>query len=285
MIDPGLNGKTVLVTGGNHGIGATTARAFAGQGASVFIAYLRLLADQADFSGVSPDVPGQSLYTHQRVQPADTIVYQIHSTGGRAEAWEVDLADPAQVPRLFDQVEAAFGPVDVLVNNAAHWEADTFTPEVARVPSGFQTRPIRPETIYDHFAVNTRAVALTIAEFAFRHARHRKNWGRIINVSTDGAPSFPGEVSYGASKYAMESYSRAAAVELGKLGITINVISPGPVQTGWITPEFEAELAGQLPLRRVGQPEDIANAIVFLASEQAGWITGQVLHVGGGNFI
>lgn len=81
----------------------------------------------------------------------------------------------------------------------------------------------------------------------------------------------------------MESYSRAAAFELGPYGITVNVISPGAVQTGWMKPKLEKEIAASYPLRRIGQPEDIANAVIFFASEQANWITGQVLHVGGGN--
>jgi 3-oxoacyl-[acyl-carrier protein] reductase len=90
-------------------------------------------------------------------------------------------------------------------------------------------------------------------------------------------------VSYWASKHARESYSRAAAAELGPYGITVNIVSPGPIQTGWIPPKLEARITPGMPLRRVGQPEDIGDAIVFFASEQARWITGQLLYVGGGN--
>src|SRR5687767_4274752 len=133
-----------------------------------------------------------------------------------------------------------------------------------------------------HFAVNSRAVALMMAEFARRHVRRGANWGR---VSTDGASGFRTEVSYGASKHALESYSRAAASELGPYGITVNVVSLGPIQTGHIPPELEAAIAAQTPLRRVGRPDDVSDAIVFLASEQARWITGQVIHVGGGHTI
>jgi 3-oxoacyl-[acyl-carrier protein] reductase len=89
-------------------------------------------------------------------------------------------------------------------------------------------------------------------------------------------------VSYAASKHAIESYSRSAAAELGKYGITVNIIAPGPVQTGYIPPEAEAEIAAGTPLGRVGQPDDVAGVIVFLASEQARWMTGQLLYVGGG---
>ena len=90
------------------------------------------------------------------------------------------------------------------------------------------------------------------------------------------------EISYGASKYAMESYTRAAAVELGRYGITANIVSPGPIQTGWISPELEAKIAEETPLGRVGYPEDVADVIVFLASEQGRWITGQMISVSGG---
>jgi 3-oxoacyl-[acyl-carrier protein] reductase len=122
-----------------------------------------------------------------------------------------------------------------------------------------------------------------MAEYAKRYVSRKADWGRIINISSDGAFAHPRAVSYGASKHATESYSRAAAIELGQYGITVNVISPGAVQTGWITTELEKQITESYPLRRMGKPEDIANAIVFLASEQAGWITGQVLYVGGGN--
>jgi len=91
------------------------------------------------------------------------------------------------------------------------------------------------------------------------------------------------EVSYGASKFAMESYSRAAASELGRYGITVNVVSPGPIQTGYIASELEQRLITAIPLGRVGLPEDVADVIVFLASEQARWLTGQLIFVGGGH--
>jgi len=116
-----------------------------------------------------------------------------------------------------------------------------------------------------------------------RHFRRKADWGRIINISTDGAHAHPSNVSYGASKLAMESYARAAAYELGPYGITVNVVSPGAVQTGWMPSEITESLEKSYPLRRIGRPEDIAHAVVFFASKQADWITGQVLHVGGGN--
>jgi 3-oxoacyl-[acyl-carrier protein] reductase len=155
----------------------------------------------------------------------------------------------------------------------------------ARAVDNFPMTPLSAAGFDRHVAVNARAPALLMAEFARRHIRRGATWGRIVNVSTDGARGFATEVSYGASKYALESLSRAAAPELGPYGITVNVASLGPIQTGWIGPRQAAEIAARTPLRRVGQPDDVADAVVFLASEQARWITGQVIRVGGGHTI
>lgn len=194
------------------------------------------------------------------------------------------------IPELFDRAERAFGTVEILVNNAAAYAADTFLPEgsleareAALWEEGPLRAPVAAETCDEHFAVNTRAAVLLIGEFARRHALGRREWGRVINVSADCSRGSPGEVSYRASKYALESYTRSAAAELGPFGITVNAVSPGPVQTGYISPELERELVADIPLRRVGRPEDIADAIMFLASDQGDWVTGQVLVVHGGH--
>lgn len=293
MIDPGLKNRVVLITGGNNpqGIGAATAKAFAAQAASVFIHYFRI-------EGPPPGVrvpgesepPGIAFYYAMQTRSAEPIVGEIREQGGRAEAWEADLADPAVVPELFDRAEKEFGPVDVLVNNAADYRADTFLPETTLErgdrqlwAEGPAKSTITAESHDRHFAVNSRAVALLTAEFARRYLERGGRWGRIINVSGDASVGAPGEISYWASKHALESYTRAAAAELGPHGITVNVVSPGPVQTGYIAPELEREVIRDIPLRRVGRPEDLADAIVFLASEQARWITGQLLFVHGGH--
>jgi 3-oxoacyl-[acyl-carrier protein] reductase len=293
MIDTQLAGKTAVVTGANHGIGAATARALAREGASVFIQYLRLPGQGSGPRAPEeqePREPGWALYRAHQARNADQVVAQIRDAGGHAESWEADLAEPANIAALFDRAEAAFGPVEVLVNNAAHGgEHDTFLPAEAEpwnaIPGRYLggTSPISAESHDRHFAVNSRAPALTMAEFARRHIARGARWGRIINVSTDGAARFPGEVSYGASKYALESYSRSAARELGRYGITVNIVSPGPIQTGYISAKLEEELVPGIPLGRLGQPEDVADVIVFLASEQARWVTGQLIYVGGGH--
>lgn len=292
MIDTGLGGQVVLVTGANHGIGAATAEAFAAEGASVFLTYLRLTREAAaeGLAVVKGSAsPGEALYRHRQALSADGVVRAIRERGGRAEAWEADLADPATIPRLFDRAEAAFGPVQVLVNNAAHCAPDTFIPMarsgVGGSAGGFAMSTIAAEGHDRHFVVNSRAVALMMAEYARRHVERGACWGRIVNLSTDGAAGFPGEISYGASKHALESYSRAAASELGQFGVTVNVVAPGPIQTGYITPEVERREVARIPLGRIGRPEDVADAIVFLASEQARWVTGQLLYVGGGHVM
>ena len=284
MIDTGLKDKVVLITGINnpHGIGAATAKAFVAQGALVAGTYLRHPAKAS-----ATDRPGEEFYHAQVAKTASEVVTSIRESGGRIEAWECDLADPAVIPDLFDQAERLFGRVNVLINNAAHCDPDTFIPSSqlganSQAVDGFPMSTITAEKHDRHFAVNSRAVALMMAEYARRHVERRASWGRIINVSTDAAAGFNSEISYGASKHALESYSRAAAKELGKYGITVNIASLGPTQTGWINPELEKSLAAGIPLGRVGRPDDVADVIVFLASQQARWLTGQLIYIGGG---
>jgi len=290
VIDAGLSDKVVLITGANHGIGAATAKAFAIQGAKVFISYMRISPEAYGISeeeAKNAAQPGLPMYHAKRMMSASMVVDEIRENGGQAESFESDLAEVANIPLLFDRAEDAFGHVEILVNNAAHWESDTFTPQprVSFLSSDRANQTITKESHDRHFAVNSRAVALMMAEFAGRVVKHGIRWGRIINISTDGASAFPGEASYGASKHAMESYSRAAACELGKYGITVNIVSPGPTQTDYISRELEEKLIPDIPLGRLGQPKDIADAIIFFASEQASWITGQLIYVGGGHVM
>jgi len=292
MVDTGLKGKAAFVTGANHGIGAAIALAFAREGADVFLTYKRLSPEKYSAKGPrargGASSPGPGRYYEIVARDAEDVVRSIQAMGGRCHAREADLADPGTIPLLMDEAERTFGKVDILVNNAAHDKPDTFLPAGELPTSGlfggdYSLRTITAATHDEHFAVNCRAAALLMAEFARRHMARKSSWGRIINISTDCASASGWSVSYGASKYAGESYARAAAAELGPYGITVNVVSPGAVQTGWL-PEEEAEaLAKRYPLRRIGTPDDIAAAVVFFASTQADWITGQVVYVGGGN--
>jgi 3-oxoacyl-[acyl-carrier protein] reductase len=292
MIDPELKDKVVLITGTNnpYGIGAGAARAFATQGSRLFLHYFRQTDSKAQRGESEPSCgPGLQFYRSQLMKSADEVLAEIHKAGAEAYAWECDLSDASMVPQLFEQAERHLGPVEILVNNAAWWEADTFVPREAELLNKLvELWADRPESItaasIDRiFSVNTRAPALAMAEFARRHIARGAQWGRIVNVSTAGAERFPSEATYGASKFALESYTRTAASELGKFGINVNVVSLGPVQTGWITPELEREILPTIPLGRVGKPDEVADVLVFLASDQARWVTGQRIFVGGGH--
>jgi 3-oxoacyl-[acyl-carrier protein] reductase len=288
MVDTGLKGKVVLVTGANHGIGAAIAVAFAREGADVFLTYLRLFSEKEAGKHPEEAEPGRNHYYRILSRDAEAVRRAIETLGGRMDSWEADLADVENIPRLMDKAEDAFGRVDILVNNADHDQPDSFLPADEFPKAGlfggeYPLSTLSARSHDEHFAVNCRAAALLMAEFAKRHVARKADWGRIISISTDGASGHGWNVSYGASKYALESYSKAAALELGPYGITVNVVSPGAVQTGWLTEEAADKVAETYPLRRIGAPDDIASAVIFFASKQADWITGQVLYVGGGN--
>jgi 3-oxoacyl-[acyl-carrier protein] reductase len=284
MINPGLAGKTVLVTGANHGIGAATARAFAAQDANVFLTYYHPPTEESPAhlekmrrSGEG----GPELYHALQMQPVENVLESIRSAGGQCAAQAADLSDPTCIPELFDRCEAEFGSVDILVNNHTHCVLETFDPDLV-TGEGFPVSLVSKPVIDDHFIINSRAVALLMREYVSRYLERGASSGRIVNLSTDAAHAHIANVSYAASKHAIESYSRSAAAELGRYGITVNVVAPGPIQTGYITPEQERDIAAGTPLGRLGSPHDVADVILFLASDQARWLTGQLFYVGGG---
>jgi 3-oxoacyl-[acyl-carrier protein] reductase len=290
MIDPKLKDKIVLITGANHGIGAATARAFAAQGSKVFITYYREdcsipqeKLEKARNSGVG----GVELYNAMQQLSGDIVVDEIRAQGGKAIAHETDLANAGNIPLLFDICDTEMGPVDILINNHTLCLLETFDPALATedgfgVHKGFPIRLPSVEIIDAHFAINTRAYTLLMSEYFQRNIQRGAKWGRVINISTDASHAHEANISYAASKHAIESYSRSAASEMGKYGITVNIVAPGPIQTGYIPPDSEIDIARKTPLGRVGRPEDVAEVVLFLASKQAHWLTGQLLYVGGG---
>jgi len=279
MIDPQLKGKTAIITGANHGIGAATAKSLAAQGVKVLVAYYlpeqpyakdELAAARIDQIG------GDKLYSAMQQQSGEMVVGEILSTGGMAIAQELDLGIADNIPILFDLCEKELGSVDILINNHTHCVLETFDPASVQ-ENVFLTNA---ESIDRHFAVNARACALMIREYVQRYLERAADWGRIINLTT--VLGHASNVSYAASKRALVSYSMSAAEELGKYRITVNVVCPGPTQTGYITPEDEKWIVQKTLLGRLGEPEDVADLITFLASEQAHWLTGQLIYASGG---
>lgn len=292
MIDTGIKGKTAIVTGANNpcGIGAAVSRLLASEGVNIFLHYYRHDVDfTVNDSQGDKNTPGLAFFFEQQRKNADEVIKDIKKFGVEVASIEGDLSNHELVKEMFNNAEKQLGEVNILVNNAAEYMADTFLPpEVLKdEPPLWEGGPIKStiskESFERHFSVNTLSVSLSMAEFSKRLIANNKKWGRIVNISADCAWGSPGEVSYRASKYAIESYSRSAAAELGPYGITVNVVSPGPIQTGYIPPEGEEALIREIPLRRIGEPEDIANAVLFFVSEQANWITGQILFVHGGH--
>ena len=262
-----LSGRTALVTGANMGIGAATAVSLARRGAAVLVSYLSM-SDPEDDATFPP------AYREARSRDASQVIETIRREGGRAEALEADLADVRAPTRLFDHAERELGPVEILVLNATGWQcADSFSSghddQVGR-----PLRPVTAEVFTSQLAVDGRSSALLIAEFARRHKERSADWGRIVALTSAGRDGFPGEVSYGAAKAALESLTLSAAWELGEQGVTANLLHPPVTDSGWVTPEVEREAIKNSPLGHYAQPEDVAEVIAYLCSPAAGFITG-----------
>ena len=270
MVDYGLRDRVAIVTGANNpwGIGATTALAFAREGAKVVLVYKKV---QRPFDPEKTDRNGVDRYYGANAGNADAVELKLREMGADYLILERDISQETAVREIFAAVMARYGRVDILVNNAATDDEN-----------GFDTiEKITQNVIDDTFAVNVRGSLLMTREFI----RHRGDYGRVINLSTDAAQAFAGQITYGASKATLEALTRSIALEVAPYGITVNCVAPGPTQTGWIDEEFEKVVVPLIPMAQLIQPKDIAQTILFLASRQARMLTGQVIKVSGGHAL
>lgn len=246
-----LSGKVAVVTGASKGIGAEIARHLAAAGANVVVNYASSRAG------------------------ADKVVADIQGAGGKAVAVQGDLSNPADITKLFAETKKAFGKLDILVNNAGVYEF----------------KPLSEVTV-DHyrkmFDLNVLGLLLATQEAAkyFGEAG-----GSVINIgSVAGKLAMAGGSAYGATKAAVDSITRSLGAELGPKRIRVNTVNPGMVETEGTTAigithgenDFRKSVEATTPLGRIGHPNDIAPAVVFFASDDAKWITGETLYISGG---
>ena len=270
MVNYGLKDRVAIITGANNpqGIGATTALAFAREGAKVVLVYKKIARP---FDPAKTDKNGVDRYYGANAGSADAVENRLKEMNADYMILESDISEEAAVKEIYARVLAKYGKAEILVNNAATDDEN-----------GFDTiEKITPGVIDDTFGVNVRGSLLMTRELV----NHRSSYGRVINLSTDAAQVFAGQITYGASKATLEALTRSIAMEVAQYGITVNCVAPGPTQTGWIDEEFEKVVIPLIPMGQLIQPEDIAETILFLASCQARMLTGQVIKVSGGHAL
>jgi 3-oxoacyl-[acyl-carrier protein] reductase len=237
-----LSGKVAIVTGASSGIGRAIAERFAADGAIVVVNHSK--------SG----------------EKAQQVVTAIHAKGGRAVVFQADMSRVSEARRLVKDTVQQFGRLDILVNNAGRFMPKRLT---ETTEADFDA-VIAVNAKGPYFAMQEAALALT-------------DGGRIVNISTGGTHlSFPGASAYLGSKGALEQYSKALAQELAPRGITVNTVSPGFTDTGMMTEHYRQIGIEMSPMKRLGLPNDIADVVAFLVSDQARWLTGQNIQAGGG---
>ena len=270
MINYGLNDRVAIITGANNpqGIGATTALAFAREGAKVVLVFKKI---DRPYDPAKIHSNGVDRYYHANSGDASVVESKLREMGADYLILESDISDEAAVQQIYAAVLAKYGRVDILVNNAATDDENGFD-TIEKITRG---------VIDDTFAVNVRGSLLMTRELI----NHRGDYGRIINLSTDAAQVFAGQITYGASKATLEALTRSIAMEVAPYGITVNCVAPGPTQTGWIDEDLEKAVLPLIPMGQLIRPEDIAETILFLASHQARMLTGQVIKVSGGHAL
>lgn len=260
-----------IVTGANHGIGAATAERLASRGVAIVITYLR--------RRVATDPATPERYQENRMKAGEEVVARITSAGGRAVAMEADLLDATTPTMLFDRAEAEFGPVDILINNATGWASgDSFAAD-GTDSAGRGTPSVTGELFDRTFGVDARAGALMIAEFARRLIDRGGSWGRIVGLTSGGPNGFPSEVTYGAAKVALENYTMSAATELGRRGVTANMVHPPITDSGWVNDAIREFAATSSEHFHVAEPADVAAVIAWLCTDEARMVTGNVIRM------
>ena len=270
MINYGLKDKVVIITGANNpqGIGAITALSFAKLGAKVVLVYKKI--DRIfDINKIEKN--GVDRYYAANANNCDIVEAKLKEINADYLIIESDISCEDKVVKIYEAVLEKYGKVDILVNNAATDDEN-----------GFDTiEKINQKVIDDTFAVNVRGTIMMIKEFI----NHHGDYGRIINLSTDAAQIFAGQITYGASKATIEALTRSIALEVAKYQITVNCVAPGPTQTGWIDEVLEKAVIPLIPMGELINPQDIADTILFLASDKARMLTGQVIKVSGGHAL
>lgn len=249
--------RLAIVTGASRrrGIGAAVCRALAQAGVDIFFThwspYDRLMP-----WGAEESEPG-------------LLQRQLQALGVRCEHMMADLAEVDTPQRILETAQTQLGAVSILVNNATH--DDTNAP----------FDQLDAQTLDAYYAVNMRGTMLLSVEFARNFTLTAG--GRIINLTSgQGRGAMPGKLAYVSTKGAIEAFTVTLAAEVASRGITVNAVDPGPTDTGWMSEEIKQELLPRFPVGRIGQPEDAARLITFLASEDAGWVTGQIIRSTGG---
>jgi 3-oxoacyl-[acyl-carrier protein] reductase len=249
--------KLAIVTGASRrrGIGTSVCLALARAGADIFFTYWSPY-DRLMSWGSEEEEP-------------DLLQKLIQALGVRCEHMMVDLAATDAPQRIIQTAQAQVGTASILVNNATHDDTEAPFDE------------LDAHTLDAYYAVNIRGTMLLSVEFARNFAL--SSGGRIINLTSgQGRGAMPGKLAYVATKGAIEAFTVTLAAEIAPRGITVNAVDPGPTDTGWMTEEVKQKLLPRFPMGRIGQPEDAARIITFLASEDAAWVTGQIIRSTGG---
>jgi 3-oxoacyl-[acyl-carrier protein] reductase len=257
MITGRASRRVAIVTGASRhrGIGAAVCRELARGGVDVFFTHWSPY-DQCMPWGAEEEEP-------------DRLRSELQAFGVRCEHLSTDLSVMDAPQRIMQTVEGALGPAAILINNATHDDTDAPFDQ------------INADTLDAYYQVNMRGTMLLSIEFARRFAS--QSGGRIINLTSgQGRGPMPGKLAYAATKGAIDAFTVTLAAEVAPRGITVNAVDPGPTDTGWMTEQVKQELLPRFPMGRIGQPEDAARLIAFLASEDAGWITGQIIRSTGG---